>query len=118
MQIKKTGKLFSFCCVAPIIMSGKNKYLNKFNKIGNEIGLLFQIADDLIDLRGKTSKAGKKTNKDLKMGKATLISLLGTDNTIKYANNLKLKIFKSLKIFGKRSDDFKETINYILNRTK
>jgi farnesyl diphosphate synthase len=118
MQIKKTGKLFSFCCVAPIIMSGKTKYLNKFNKIGNEIGLLFQIADDLIDLRGKTSSAGKKTKKDLKMGKATLISLLGTNNTIKYADNLKLKIFKSLKIFGKKGNDFRETINYILNRTK
>ena len=118
MQIKKTGKLFSFCCVAPILMSGKIKYLNKFTKIGNEIGLLFQIADDLIDLRGKTSNVGKKTKKDLKMGKATLISLLGTNNTIKYADNLKLKIFKSLKIFGKKGDDFRETINYILNRTK
>ena len=118
MQIKKTGKLFSFCCVAPIIMSGKTKYVNKFNKIGNDVGLLFQIADDLIDLRGKTSSVGKKTKKDLKMGKATLISLLGTDNTIKYANKLKLKIFKSLKTFGKKSEDFKETINYILNRTK
>ena len=118
MQIKKTGKLFSFCCVAPIIMSGKTKYLNKFTKIGNEIGLLFQIADDLIDLRGKTSSVGKKTKKDLKMGKATLISLLGTNNTIKYADNLKLKIFKSLKIFGKKGNDFRETINYILNRTK
>ncbi len=118
MQIKKTGKLFSFCCVAPIIMSGKTKYMKKFNKIGNEIGLLFQIADDLIDLRGKTSSAGKKTKKDFKMGKATLISLLGADNTIKYADKLKLKIFKSLKMFGKKSDDLRETINYILNRTK
>ncbi len=118
MQIKKTGRLFSFCCVAPTIMSGKTKYINKFNKIGNEIGLLFQIADDLIDLRGKTSSAGKKTKKDLKMGKATLISLLGINNTIKYADNLKFKIFKSLNIFGKRGEDFKETINYILKRTK
>ena len=118
MQIKKTGKLFSFCCVAPVIMSGKTKYFEKFNKIGNEIGLLFQIADDLIDLRGKTSSAGKKTKKDLKMGKATLISLLGTNNTIKYAEDLKLKISKSLMIFGKRSEDLKETINYILDRTK
>ena len=118
MQIKKTGRLFSFCCIAPVIMSGKTKYMRKFSKIGNEIGLLFQIADDLIDLRGKTTKAGKKTKKDFKMGKATLISLLGTNNTIKYADNLKLKIFKSLKIFGKKSDDFKETINYILSRSK
>ena len=118
MQIKKTGKLFSFCCVAPIIMSGNTKYLNKFDKIGDEIGLLFQIADDLIDFKGKTLSAGKKTKKDIKMGKATLISLLGINNTIKYADNLKLKIFKSLNIFGKRSEEFKETINYILKRTK
>ena len=118
MQIKKTGKLFSFCCVAPIIMSGNSKYLNKFDKIGDEIGLLFQIADDLIDFKGKTLSAGKKTKKDIKMGKATLISLLGVNNTIKYADNLKLKIFKSLNIFGKRSEEFKETINYILKRTK
>ena len=118
MQIKKTGKLFSFCCVAPIIMSGKTKYIAKFNKIGNEIGLLFQIADDLIDLRGKTSKVGKKTRKDLKMGKATLINLLGVDNTIKYTNILKEKIFKRLSVFGKKADNLKETINYILSRTK
>ncbi len=108
MQIKKTGRLFSFCCVAPIIISGKIKFINKFNKIGNEIGLLFQIADDLIDLRGKSSTVGKKTKKDLKMGKATLISLLGTDNTIKYADNLKLKIFRSLKFLEKRVTIFKK----------
>ena len=60
----------------------------------------------------------EKTKKDFKKGKATLISLLGINNTIKYADNLKLKIFKSLNIFGKRSEEFKETINYILKRTK
>ena len=118
MQIKKTGKLFSFCCMAPVILSGKIKHLDRFNKIGNEIGLLFQIADDLIDLKGKTSRVGKKTRKDLKKGKATLISLLGTNNTIKYADNLKLNMFKSLNIFGEKSKDLKETINYILSRTK
>ena len=49
MQIKKTGKLFSFCCMAPVIISKKINYLTKFEKIGSDIGLLFQIADDLID---------------------------------------------------------------------
>jgi len=94
MQIKKTGKLFSFCCVAPVIISKKNNYLGQFEKIGSDIGLLFQIADDLIDYIGNTIKAGKKTNKDLKKGKATLISLLGYKNTIKYGNKLKLDILK------------------------
>ena len=118
MQIKKTGKLFSFCCVAPIIMSGKTKHLNKFNKIGNEIGLLFQIADDLIDLRGKTSSAGKKTKKDLKMGKATLISLLGYKNTIKYTSKIKNNILNKINYYGKKSESLKKTVLFIFEREK
>ena len=118
MQIKKTGKLFSFCCVAPIIISKKLNHIKKFDKIGSDIGLLFQIADDLIDYEGNTKKAGKQTKKDLKKGKATLISLLGYKNTIKYANKLKLNILRKLKIFGKKSEDLKNTIDYILNRSK
>ena len=92
MQIKKTGKLFSFCCMAPVIISKKNKYLSSFNKLGSDIGLLFQIADDLIDYKGNTKKVGKKTKKDIKKGKATLISLLGYKNTIKYGDKIKLNI--------------------------
>jgi len=118
MQIKKTGKLFSFCCMAPVIISKKNNYLKKFDKIGSDIGLLFQIADDLIDYVGKTKKVGKKTKKDLKKGKATLISLLGQKNTIKYGNKLKLTIFKRLNTFGKKADDLKDTVNHILERNK
>ena len=118
MQIKKTGKLFSFCCMAPVIISKKNNHLKKFDKIGSDIGLLFQIADDLIDYSGSVKKAGKKTKKDLKQGKATLISLLGHKNTIKYANKLKITIFKRLTIFGKRAEDLKSTIHYILERSK
>tara|TARA_B100000686_G_scaffold51559_1_gene55481 strand:+ start:11 stop:787 length:777 start_codon:yes stop_codon:yes gene_type:complete len=118
MQEKKTGKLFSFCCVAPVIIGKRSNYVSKFNKIGSDIGLLFQIADDLIDYTGKTKKVGKKTKKDLKKGKATLISLLGYKNTIIYANKLKLKIFKKLIIFGNKAEDLKNTIEYILSRGK
>ena len=116
MQIKKTGKLFSFCCMAPIIISKKKKYLKKFDLLGSEIGLLFQIADDLIDFSGSTKNVGKKTKKDLKKGKATLIGLLGYKNTIKYAEKLRLNIFYKLNIFGNRSNDLKNTIKYILER--
>ena len=118
MQIKKTGKLFSFCCMAPAIISNKPSYIRKFDKIGSDIGLLFQIADDLIDYSGKTKKVGKKTKKDLKQGKATLISLLGYKNTIIYANKLKLSIFKKLNIFGNKAGDLRNTIDYIIQRSK
>lgn len=118
MQIKKTGKLFSFCCIVPVIISKNIKLYKKFDKMGSKIGLLFQIADDLIDYSGKTKKVGKKTNKDKKIGKATLISLLGLKNTIKYSEKLKLNIFKSLDKFGNKASDLKHTIEYILDRSK
>ena len=118
MQINKTGKLFSFCCVVPLLILNKKKELSKFNKIGEDIGLLFQITDDLIDFRGHKKLAGKKTRKDLTKGKATLISLLGYKNTIKYAEKLKLNIYKKIKIYGNKSSDLKDTIEFILNRNR
>ena len=118
MQIKKTGKLFSFCCMAPVIISKKNKYVNSFEKLGSDIGLLFQIADDLIDYKGSSKKVGKKTKKDIKKGKATLISLLGYKNTIKYSVNIKKNIFKKINKFGKKTNDLEETVSFILKRTK
>ena len=119
MQIKKTGRLFSFCCMVPVIIKKKNiKIINNFNKIGSDIGLLFQIVDDLIDFTGETQKVGKKTNKDQKRGKATLISLLGYKNTIKYVNQIKLNLFKKLKKYGSRSRNINETLDYVLDRSK
>jgi len=119
MEIKKTGKLFSFCCVAPLIIKRKSKQeINKFEKIGADIGLLFQVADDLIDNKGSLLVAGKKTGKDKIKGKATLISLLGHKNTIKYANKLILKINNKLKKYGSQSKNLSETLEYILNRNK
>ena len=80
--------------------------------------MLFQIADDLIDFRGDKKLAGKKTKKDLAKGKATLISLLGYKNTIKYAEKLKLNVIKKIKIYGNKSSDLKDTIEFILNRNR
>ena len=119
MEIKKTGKLFSFCCMAPAIIKNKGfKEIKFFENIGSEIGLLFQIADDLIDFKGNSKIAGKKTGKDQKKGKATLISLLGYMNAIKYCDKIILKINKSLKKYGSNSKNIKETLDYILNRDK
>ena len=83
--------------------------------MGSDIGLIFQIVDDLTDYIGETKKAGKKTQKDQKQGKATLISLLGYKNSIKYANQIKLKLVKKLKKYGSRSNNINETLDYVLN---
>jgi farnesyl diphosphate synthase len=119
MEIKKTGKLFSFCCAVPAII--KNKNINEikfFENIGSNIGLLFQIADDLIDFKGSSKIAGKKTGKDKKKGKATLISLMGYMNAIKYCDKIILKTNKRLDKYGTKSKNIRETLDYILNRDR
>ena len=119
MEIKKTGKLFSFCCMTPAVIKKKSlREIKFFEKIGANIGLLFQIADDLIDHRGKSNIAGKKTGKDKKKGKATLISLLGYKNAIKYSDKIKSNIIKDLKKYGSNTKNINETLNYILTRKK
>ena len=118
MQIKKTSGLFIYCCVVPAIISAKNEKIKNLQRIGSNVGLLFQIVDDLIDYKGNYKIAGKKTNKDKKKGKATLINTLGYDNTLKYANNLKKNIIISLNKFGKNAEDFKKTIDFIFSRRK
>ena len=119
MEIKKTGKLFSLCCAAPAIIKNKNiKEIKFFENIGSDIGLLFQIADDLIDFKGNSKIAGKKTGKDQKKGKATLISSLGYMDAIKYCDRIILKTNRNLKKYGANSKYIKETLNYILYREK
>ena len=119
MEIKKTGKLFSFCCAAPAIIKNKNiKEIKFFENIGSDIGLLFQISDDLIDFKGNSKIAGKKTGKDQKKGKATLISSLGYMDAIKYCDRIILKTNRNLKKYGANSKYIKETLNYILYREK
>ena len=101
-----------------IIKKKSLKERNFFEKIGSDIGLLLQSADDLIDHSGKAKIVGKKTRKDEKQGKATLISLLGYQNAVKYSGRIKSKINNNLTKYGSSSNNIDETLNYILKRNK
>jgi len=72
----------------------------------------------LIDHEGNSKIAGKKTGKDQKKGKATLISLLGYDNAVKYSKDLIINIDKKLQKYGSNSKKIKQTLEYILNRDR
>ena len=117
MQRKKTGKLFSFCCFAAGQIAGKNKESNlRLIHLGEDIGLLFQLADDFLDVKGNSKYTGKKVNKDKKKGKSTIINLVGYDYAYKYANNLKKKILRNLEKHGNKANELKDIINFILER--
>ena len=117
MQKKKTGKLFGFCCECVAIIAGFNiKKRSMLKKIGLDIGLLFQIVDDLIDYKGDSSIVGKPTKRDEKKGKATLVSLLGYNESLNFAKNLKKKIDKKIKKYGTKADDLLNSVEFILER--
>ena len=117
MQKKKTGKLFSFCMQSVAIVANRSKKEKiLFGKIGEEIGLLFQLADDFLDIKGSKKLIGKPIKKDKKKGKSTLIDLIGYRKTFKYADNLKKKILLKLRKHGKNNKDLLDTIEFILKR--
>ena len=117
MQKKKTGKLFSFCFYAVAVVAKKNmREKNKLSDLGDEIGLLFQLADDFLDIKGSKKLVGKPIKKDNKKGKSTLISLMGYEKTYKYADNLKKNILLKLTKHGKHAKDLINTIEFILGR--
>jgi len=117
MQRKKTGKLFNFCCFAAGVIAKKNiKELKFLSKLGEDIGLLFQLADDVIDFKGSKKLAGKLTKKDQKKGKSTVISLIGYKKANSFALQLKKNILSNLRKHGKKANDLINTVEFILER--
>ncbi|MDC3104354.1 polyprenyl synthetase family protein [Candidatus Pelagibacter bacterium] len=117
MQKKKTGKLFNFCLHAVGILAKKNiKEKNFLSNLGEEIGLLFQFADDFLDVKGSKKLVGKPIKKDNKKGKSTIVNLMGYEKAHNYAKNLKKKILLKLKKHGKKAKDLSDTIEFILGR--
>ena len=117
MQKKKTGELFGFCCESVAVINEENTKKRKlFREIGLQIGLLFQIVDDLIDYRGDSRTVGKPTKNDEKKGKATLVNLLGYSEALNFANTLKKKLGQQIKKYGIKANDLLESVEFILTR--
>lgn len=117
MQNKKTGELISFCTESAAILANKNSQRKSLKKIGLDIGLLFQITDDLLDLYGDKKKTGKPTRRDKKNGKATIIKSLGVNKTIEFCYKLLDDITDKLENkYGSRADSLVDSVNFLLRR--
>ena len=93
-----------------------SKEKTSLSNIGEEIGLLFQLSDDFLDIKGSKKMTGKPVKKDRKKGKSTLLNLMGEKKAYIYAFNLKKKILRKLKNHGKKAQDLINTIEFILGR--
>ena len=80
LQRLKTGQLFEFSCEAgPILGKASSEDRKRLKDYAREMGLVFQITDDLLDVTSTPEKTGKAVGKDAGMGKATLVTLLGVE---------------------------------------
>jgi len=117
MQNKKTGELISFCLESAAILSGKNSHRKFLKNIGMDLGLLFQITDDLLDIFGDTKKIGKPTRRDNQKGKATIIKNIGVNKTIEFCYKLVDSITERLKNkYRTRADSLIDSVNFLLRR--
>jgi geranylgeranyl pyrophosphate synthase len=117
MQNKKTGELISFCTESAAIIANKSSHRKFLKRIGLDIGLLFQITDDLLDLYGDKNKTGKPTRRDKQKGKATVIKSLGVNKTIEFCYQLLDNITDKLENkYGSRANSLVDSVNFLLRR--
>jgi farnesyl diphosphate synthase len=104
LQRKKTGALFSACCEAAIILNGStNDEHHRLSSYSRNIGLAFQMVDDVLDEVGEEGKLGKKVGADKDKGKATFAHLLGVEGASRQAKFLCTQAVDYLSPFGDKA---------------
>ncbi|MGD0918797.1 MAG: polyprenyl synthetase family protein [Thermodesulfobacteriota bacterium] len=113
----KTGAMILVSIRLGATLGGaKEQTLKAFTRYGERIGLAFQIADDILNVEGKTALLGKKTGGDLSKGKATYPSLLGLDESKRRAKELVEMAVNDMTPFGPEADPLREIAHFIVSR--
>jgi len=116
LQRLKTGQLFEFACEACAILGeAKQDDRDRLRSYARDMGLVFQITDDLLDVTGSMEKTGKAVGKDKEQGKATLVSVLGIDGARNEAEKLARRATHTLAPYGNRAPELCALPLYLLN---
>jgi farnesyl diphosphate synthase len=116
IQSLKTGALFRFACEAGAIMAGQDR--RPLRQYADDIGVAFQIADDLLDLESTPEAVGKATQKDQGRGKATFVDLLGRGGARKEAALRVERAIDALSGYGEKADLMRAAARFIIARKK
>ena len=117
LERMKTGALISFSCEAGAVLgSAPAATRETLRTYGYELGLAFQITDDLLDVEGDESNVGKKVGKDAAAGKATFVSVLGVDGARQEARTVVDTAVARLEPFGRDADDLRAVAQFVLDR--
>jgi len=113
----KTGALIAVSCEAGAILGKASENARHvLHAYAHDIGLAFQIADDLLDVEGDEKEVGKKTGKDADAGKATFVSLLGVERAREQAQVLAHQAASHLEIFAEKGELLRDLAHFIVNR--
>lgn len=119
LQQLKTGAIITFCVEAAAIMAHASPDVRtRLSGYARDIGLAFQIADDLMDVEGDPDLAGKALNKDAAAGKQTFVSLLGTERARAQARFLVEQAKAHLGEFGESADLLRAIADYVIERDR
>jgi farnesyl diphosphate synthase len=117
LQRMKTGALFEFACEAGAILgNARLEDRHRLRSYARDLGLAFQIVDDLIDASGSVEKAGKAVYKDQVQGKATLVSRFGYEGARHKAEMLADRAVEALSTFDGLADTLRLLPHYLLKR--
>lgn len=118
-QRLKTGALIGFACEAGAVLGEAAEHIvHALHLYAHDLGLAFQIADDLLDAEGNAADLGKATGKDAAAGKATFVSLMGVEQARARAGLLAQQAVGHLEIFDDRADHLREIASFVVERRR
>ncbi len=117
LQRMKTGALIAFACEAGAILSKVSaEPRTALRGYAHDLGLAFQIADDLLDVEGSAAETGKPVGADAAAGKATFVSILGVERARAQAELLIRQAVTHLDLFGGRAELLREAARFAISR--
>jgi farnesyl diphosphate synthase len=117
LQRLKTGALIAFACEAGAILAKAAPELRlALRGYAHDLGLAFQIADDLLDVEGDTRQTGKPTGSDAAAGKATFVSILGVERARAQAEHLVRQAVAHLDPFEERGELLRSAARFVVDR--
>jgi farnesyl diphosphate synthase len=117
MQRLKTGALISFACESGALMGRASLQMrHALTNFAHDLGLAYQIVDDLLDFEGDPALMGKAARKDEKAGKATFVTVLGPERARAQAEILASQGAAHLDVFDEKADLLRSLVSFVVNR--
>jgi len=117
IHARKTGALLTASLIGGACLGGASPaQMQALRQFGNEVGLAFQIIDDILDLEGDANKLGKPVGSDLKQDKATYPKVLGIDQSRTLAQEAAARAIAHLADFGPNAEPLRALALYFVER--